>query len=285
MGFGSWFGLSSSQTDTGNRLLALAKEDEAAAAADPTAVEQPKKTKSTTPTVVEQVAETTVDRRARLRPKPGASTYVYGDVRNNGLLSILRQTNGLVFPNTPTISETHAVSYSQYSPTHSIAKFNSYDSTENVSLQVAGDFFVTNVTEAQYLLACIHFLRSVTKMDFGRTSKTAGTPPPVLLFSAYGNFMYNDVPVIIKAVNFTLEPDIDYIQVPLIGEKTDFKKDINEIRDFFNNLTVKSERVWVPQKLTISMTLEQQTTGEWLTNNFNLEEFKRGDLLTKGGLI
>src|SRR5574343_349438 len=121
------------------------------------------------------------DRRARLRPRPGAEDYVYGTLMT-GIMSILRETNGMVWSITPTITESHSVRYSSYDPVHSIAKFNCYERTENVTLQVSGNFFVSNPTEARYLMACIHFLRSVTLMDFGRTSATAGTPPPVLLF-------------------------------------------------------------------------------------------------------
>lgn len=262
---------------------------------DPTATQdfpaQSSTTQSTQPDSTRRLTSPTVssskniDRRARLRPKPGAESYVYGDATSTGLLSILRETNGLLFPSTPTINETHAVQYSSYSPTHSIAKFNSYERTDNVNIQISGDFNVTNATEARYLLACIHFLRSVTKMDFGATSQHAGTPPPVLLFSAYGNFMYNDIPVIIKGVNFTLEQDVDYIQVPIFGTSTDFGRDLLKVPDFYKIDTDKPERVWVPSRLTISLTLEQQTTGEWLINQFNLDSFKRGDLLTNGGII
>lgn len=242
---------------------------------------------TTSPTVTESSSKTqNMDRRARIRPKPGAETYVYGDAGGRGLLSVLRVTNGMVFPTTPTIAESHQVSYSSYSPTHSIAKFNSYERTENVNIQISGDFFVTNASEARYLLACIHFLRSVTKMDFGANSNTRGTPPPVLIFSAYGNFMYNDVPVIIKGAAFTLQPDIDYIQVPLSGiDDTMGGDNLKSASDFYRVDLSKPDRVWVPSKLSIALTLEQQTTGEWLTNHFDLNSFKRGGLLTKGGMI
>lgn len=233
-----------------------------------------------------QQAERNLDRRARIRPKPGAENYVYGDANNTqSLLSIFRQTNGMAFPTTPMIAESHSVQYSSYSPTHSMAKFNNFERTDNVVLQVSGDFFVTNATEARYMLACIHFLRSMTKMDFGRESVHRGTPPPVLLFSAYGNFMYNDVPVIIKSVNFTLEPDVDYIQVPLIGSIAKYGADLQLVKDFYTTDTKKADRVWVPSKLTISVALEQQPTAEYLTTKFDLNKFKRGDLLINGGLI
>lgn len=227
-----------------------------------------------------------MDRRARLRPKPGAETYVYGSAdTKGGLLSVLRYTNGMIFPTTPTISESHAVTYSAYSPTHTISKFNTYERTENVAINISGDYFVTNASEARYLLACIHFIRSVTKMDFGINSETRGTPPPVLLFSAYGNFMYNDIPVLIKGATFTMEPDVDYIQVPLFGNDSSMRGDMMSAQEFFRVDIDKPDRVWVPTRMTIALTLEQQTTPEWLINKFDLNSFKRGELLTKGGII
>lgn len=270
-----------------DRVLEVGKQQEVdAASGDATATTQGNKTNNNSEgNEVQPQPQRNLDRRVRLRPKTGAEGYVYGDDLQPGLLTVLRQTNGLVFPVTPTINETHSVSYTSHSPSHSISKFNNYENTDNVQLQIVGDFHVTNATEARYLLACIHFLRSVTKMDFGTQSETRGTPPPILLFSGYGNFMYNDIPVIVKNVNFSFESDIDYVQVPLSGTQQQFQQSYQGLEQFYQLDTDKEHRVWVPTKLTISMTLEQQTTPEWLTNEFNLEKFKRGELLTKGGLI
>ena len=225
-----------------------------------------------------------LDRRARLRPKPGAETYVYGDLQT-GILSVLRETNGMVWATTPSIAESHAVKYSSYEPVHSIAKFNNYERTDNVNLQVIGEFYVNNATEARYLLACLHFLRSVTLMDFGRSALAPGTPPPVLLFSAYGTHMYDDISVIVKNVSWTMPADVDYIQVPTSGKTQDFSYDLKSVSEFFiKKKTEESDRVWVPTKITISLTLEQQPTADWVSKEFNLNKFKNGEML-KGGFI
>ena len=193
-----------------------------------------------------------IDRRARLRPQIGSEEYVYSLMDNSkatlkqklankvlnmapaivqnighrllhtenvpaGLMSVLRATNGMVFTETPSISESQTVEYSSYDPVHSLARFNNYVRTQNASLRVTGTFHVTNATEARYLLACIHFLRSVIKMDFGRNAKNPGTPPPILLFSAYGAYMFNDIPVVIKSVSLDYSQEVDYIQVPMDG--------------------------------------------------------------------
>ena len=238
------------------------------------------------------------DRRVRIRPRPGGEDYVYGDNGGNtrGLLTVLRNTDGLIFPTTPTISVSQAAEYESVAPTHSIAAYNTFKSTKNTTINVSGDFFVGNSTEALYLLAATHFFRTVTKMDFGRTSKTRGTPPPVLLFSAYGNYQFNDIPVIVKSVSFDYRNDVDYIQVPVSGLYDTLDTDLYNIlageefayasQDFFQlGKTDKEEKVWVPQQMTFDISLEQQPTGEYVSKTFNLNSFKRGELLTRGGFI
>ena len=79
--------------------------------------------------------------------------------------------------------------------------------TPNASFQLTAVFTANTAKEAEYMLACIHF-RTATKSDFGaykdgirRTD--AGTPPPVLV-SGYGTEMFNNIPVVVRSVNFTL---------------------------------------------------------------------------------
>lgn len=275
--------------------------------------------KNTVNSAINGPANQPIDRRARLRPLPGSEEYVYSLMDNAsatlkqklankvlnmapdivqsighrllhtesvpaGLMSVLKSTNGLVFTETPNISETQAVEYSSYDPVHSLARFNNYVRTQNASLRVTGTFHVTNATEARYLLACIHFLRSVVKMDFGRNAINPGTPPPVLLFSAYGSYMFNDIPVIIKSVSLDYSQDVDYIQVPLDG--SDITKEYKAV-SFYQTQMDERNKVWVPTKMAISLQLEQQVAADWLTNEFNLQDFKSGNLLQrgKGGMI
>lgn len=222
-----------------------------------------------------------VDRRARLKPRDGAEQYVYGaQSEGQSLLNILRETNGLMWPTTPIINVTQSANYESLQPTHSIAAYNTFQSTANTEITVSGDFHVGNATDAYYLLACIHFLRVVTKMDFGRTSQTAGTPPPVLLFSAYGKFQFNDIPVIVKGTSFEYRDDVDYIQVPLESvQNFGYKNSLDPNNQFYDVFHEKENKVWVPQIMNINVLLEQQPTGNFVSREFNLNSFKRGDLL------
>ncbi len=287
------------------------------------------------------------DRRVRLRPKDAAATYVYGDLNQSqpSILTILRSTNGMVWNYTPTIRETRQVNYESQQPVHTNSGYNNYRNTNNTTLSVQGEFFAGTGAEAMYLLACITFLRSVTLMDFGRQAEkyhnpdfgVLGAPPPILLFSAYGRYMYNDIPVVVKSVSFDFAEDVDMIMVPLetqgstsvsagsaakgalssvIKGKANFQtiqqtamnsvkskiasvnslnvnvfnSKTSDINAFYNNIRVngiqnKENMVYVPQKMTISVQLEQQPTPDFMSKKFNLNAYKRGDLLRRGGFI
>ncbi|ECC6867683.1 hypothetical protein C7180_23680, partial [Salmonella enterica] len=61
-------------------------------------------------------------------------------------------------------------------------------------------------------------------------------------------------------------------------------------RAFFNNLRArglmnKENEVWIPQKLPVTIQLEEQPTSDYMTKEFNLNAFKRGALMRKGGFI
>lgn len=243
-----------------------------------------------------------IDRRVRLRPKDAAANYVYGDMGDKsspGILSILRETNGMVWNITPTIAENRIVNYDAEQPIHTNAGFNNYKNTANATYTVQGTFYANTGKEALYMLACMVFLRAMTMMDFGRTAAdsfnpdfaVAGAPPPVLLFSAYGRYMFNDIPVILKTVSFNYQDDVDYVQVPLDSSTDTINQNATSIRQFYQNIrsiggSVTPENdVYVPQKITISIQLEEQPTPNYMTKSFNLNSFKRGELIRKGGFL
>jgi len=244
-----------------------------------------------------------IDRRIRLRPRDGAANYVYGDISNAGqkqssILSFLRVTNGMVWNYTPIISEQRTVNYEMDQPVHTNSGYNNYKNTSNTVLTVQGSFYSNTAMEAMYTLACMHFIRSMTLMDFGRTAAISqnpdfavvGAPPPILLLSGYGRYIYNDIPVIIKSYSFSYPDDVSYIQVPVDTSMDGYDYSDSATRAYFENLrnvgTVNPQNeVWVPQKMTITLQLEQQPTPAFMTNKFNLNSFKRGEMLRKGGFI
>lgn len=156
------------------------------------------------------------NRRVTLKPKPAATSRVLG----NGLLNPLKETGGLVWPYTPTIQYSSEVDYQSIQTVHANQDFHVYSKTPAVTLTVEGDFTVQNQKEGQYALAAIHFLRTMSKMNFGENDPLAGTPPPVLLFNAYGQFVFHNLPVIVKGFNIAFGNDVDYVQVKAAGSTT-----------------------------------------------------------------
>ncbi len=244
-----------------------------------------------------------IDRRIRLRPKDAAAKYVYGTVSNAGtnqssILAMLQNTNGMVWNYTPIISEQRTVNYDTEQPVHTNSGYNSYKNTSNTVITIQGSFYASTGMEAMYTLACMHFIRSMSLMDFGRQAAVsqnqdfavAGAPPPVLLLSGYGRYVYNDIPVIIKSYSFSYPDDVSYIQVPVDTSTDGYNYGDSATRQYFENLrttgtTNPENEVWVPQKMTITLQLEQQPTPDFMTTKFNLNAFKRGELLRKGGFI
>jgi hypothetical protein len=153
------------------------------------------------------------NRRVILKPKPAAMSRVLG----NGLLNPLKETGGMIWPYTPSISSNMEVDYQNMATVHANQDFHVYSKTPAVQLQVNGDFTVQNQKEGQYAMAAIHFLRTVTKMNFGENDPLAGTPPPVLLFSAYGEFVFHNLPVIVKGFQIEFPDSVDYVQVQVSG--------------------------------------------------------------------
>lgn len=126
------------------------------------------------------------------------------------LLRPLWDAGGLIFPYTPSISITNSATYNELSTTHQNYQFNAYQSSRVSDIQITGDFSVEDGVQAKYWIAAVHFLRSVTKMFAGDTAY-AGNPPPVLNFSAYGDHVFRNVPVVVKSFTMTLPKDVNYI--------------------------------------------------------------------------
>ena len=168
------------------------------------------------------VTDASNDWRARLY-LPGMddgnnSVFSQGDI-----LKPIKNSNGLVFPYTPTITISHSATYTEQALTHQNYQFMAYQNSKVSEIQINGDFFVQDWNEAKYWIAAVHFLRSVTKMYAGN-NEYVGNPPPILKFSAYGEYVFKNIPVVVKSFTVTLPKEVDYISVdmnkPGPGEST-----------------------------------------------------------------
>lgn len=210
--------------------------------------------------VVSPATEPQNDLRARLRAKDNfrANNLIYA-----GPASILKNTGGMVWPYTPTITYSQDVTYSDMSPVHSNQEILAYNRTPATKLSISGNFTSQTTSEAQYNLGCIHFLRTVTKMSFGSSiDPQPGTPPPILIFEAHGAGLFKALPVVVTAFSITLPPDPDYITVNIYG----------------GGLSR------IPALFDISVSLTMQHSPKKL-REWSLDKFRSGSYLTSGGWI
>ena len=98
----------------------------------------------------------------------------------DGLLAPLQEasTGGhMVFPFTPTIIISHSAAYNTVAPIHNNYPFFAYQNSQVDAMTIVGQFYCQNSEEARYWMACLHYLRTMTKMDYGIGS--TGSPPPI----------------------------------------------------------------------------------------------------------
>lgn len=240
-------------------------------------------------------------RRVRLRPLPNAVNTIYG----NGLIAPLRNTNGMVWMYQPIISYQQGTTYTSIDLVHANTELYAYTRTNALRFTVDGKFSVQNQTEGVYALACIHFLRTVTKMWFGQNDTNAGTPPPILYFDAYGDYMFNKLPVIVNEFTIGLPDDVDYVPISQsylsTQGTTDSKGNANNTlgstpltaqtiptttnTNALSNTNLSGNNVWLPAVFNISVTMTVQQTPSNLRSVFNLDQFRSGQLMKQGGWI
>ena len=190
-------------------------------------------------------------------PKPGS-----GNTGDDNILGILYQTNGVLFPYTPSISVTQDVDYKTVDLVHSNYDINTYTRTPSVQLNVNAKFTVQNQYEGRYALAALHFFRTVSKMYFGNLDgDLAGMPPPILLFSGYGAYMFNELRVVVKAHSYTFDESVDMVDVK----------------------TADGLVTRLPSLFTVSVTLAVQQTPTAMRKDFSLDRFRTGELMRRGG--
>lgn len=150
------------------------------------------------------------DWRVRLRLAPNA-TYLY-NAEKPGILAPLKASDGVIFPYTPTITTAYNAEYESVDLTHSNYRGQFYKSSNTGDISLNGIFTAQDTTEAAYMLAVIHFFRSVTKMFYGQDAER-GAPPPLVYLSGFGPYQFNGHPCVVKSFNYTLPNDVDYVRV------------------------------------------------------------------------
>jgi hypothetical protein len=175
---------------------------------------------------------------------------------DNSYFSLLQNTDGVVFPYTPTISVTYKANYTASEGiVHSNFPFQSYKNSQVEDITIQADFTVQNNQEGLYWLAVMNFFRSATKMFYG-ASTPQGFPPVVCTLSGYGTMILPEVPVIIKSFQTDFKDSVQYIEVAALDGSTQF----------------------VPTVSTVTVTVSPMYNRE-LTRKFDLNKFAKGGLL------
>ena len=204
--------------------------------------------------------------RARLLIASNSTLLKVYEGEDNSILLPLKEFGGMIWPYSPNITISHNAMYGEYDITHTNYTQHYFQRSQPSEIQVDGQFTAQTQAEASYMLAVIHFLRIITKMNFGLNDKKRGTPPPVLYFSAYGDLIFNQVPVLVKNVAYTLPNDVDYVDHQM---DTDISG-----QEFWDNR--------LPSMMTISCTLGVQPPPNKMRAEWNMNDFKTGKLLRKG---
>jgi hypothetical protein len=255
------------------------------------------------------------DWRVKLRLAPGAN-YLY-NAPEPGILQPLKGT-GIIFPYTPTISTAYKANYSSYDLTHSNYKGYYYQSSAVEPVTLSCPFTAQSTPEAEYLLAVIHFFKSVTKMFYGQDAER-GTPPPLVYLTGLGEFQFNEHPCVVQSFTYDLPTDVDYIRARsqnvnnsnmlnkrqstnATGPGTTWGGGIlgNVLGGAINRLANaglpkgamntppapqsfgQNSPTYVPTKINISISLLPVQSRKQQSQQFSLRQYANGDLL-KGG--
>ena len=246
------------------------------------------------------------DWRVRLSLAPGAD-YLYKVTKGQaGILNPLQDTDGVIFPYTPSISVNYSASYDSIDLTHSNYKFHSYKSSSVDNITIGCDFTAQDTFEANYMLAVIHFFRSVTKMFYGQDQNPKpGTPPPLCYIYGLGAYQFDRHPIAITSFNYSLPSDVDYIRA---GTPTT-QPGVNVSTTPNNSSTGRqaalessglvagglgapatfptglfpvsgtAEPTYVPTKIQISISAIPIITRNDISNKFSLKDYATGKLL------
>ena len=136
--------------------------------------------------------------------------------KSSPVLAPLKDAGGLIFPYTPSINIQSSASYTQIPTVHTNYTFQAYKGSDPGTITITAPFNVEDATQGLYWIAAVHYLRSLTKMFSGSDPK-AGNPPPIVMLNGYGNYVFKNVPCVVKSFSTSLDKDCDYIGVEVVG--------------------------------------------------------------------
>ena len=249
------------------------------------------------------------DWRVRLSLAPGA-TYLY-NASPPGILQPLAATDGVVFPYMPKIDTNYKAEYDTYNLTHSNYRGYFYKSSYTDAVNLTATFTAQDSSEADYLLAVIHFFKSITKMFYGQDPER-GAPPPLVYLTGLGQYQFSAHPCVVNNFQLNLPNDVDYIRARSVNinganlltrrNKQDLPTNpvsgsVQRLQNLFSSQKINkgaidsrpapptlglNQPTYVPTKMDISLTLYPIQSRQQVSRQFSLKGYANGDLL-KGG--
>ncbi len=249
------------------------------------------------------------DWRVRLSLAEGAKYLYNADMP--GILAPLRHTKGVIFPYTPTVTVNYTANYDPTELVHSNYKIYQYRSSAVDSISINGDFTAQDTYEANYMLAVIHFFRSITKMFYGQdTSPINGTPPPLCYLHGFGAFAFDKHPLVITNFTCTFPNDVDYIRATTHDQTAGVNTEQSNVPDnssspqsarmnasgvqpggaagpvswslpeqSSNNTGGSVDPTYVPTKMSIQLSASPIISRNDVSRRFSLRDYASGKLL------
>lgn len=223
------------------------------------------------------------------------------------LLSVLGNNlfKGIRFPTTPSVFMSHSANYDSRAVIHNNYPYYAYQNSQVDSMTINGSFPVMNANDGQHWLATMHFLRTVTKMYYGG-GNNQGNPPPTCKLNGYGDYIFQNVPVIITNFTVDFRADVDYIGVsvdatetqnllpggtltqeqlpPLPGVQQGIQSNIDGNKTYspINQQVQTGSTNYVPTDSMITVQCVPIYSRNKISNDFNLKAFASGDLAKRG---
>ena len=254
------------------------------------------------------------DWRVKLSLADGAQ-YLYNDPdvksSQSSILWPLKQSRGVIFPYTPQIDTSYKAEYATYDLTHSNYRGYFYKGSSVEPVTISAMFTAQDTFEANYLLAVIHFFRSVTKMFYGQDAQR-GVPPPLVFLTGLGSYQFNGHPCVVSNFNYSLPKDVDYIRAKTAnvnGTNLLSRRDrqtqannpissaVTRLQNLFSSQGITKgatygykpsytvgldSPTYVPTKMDMTITLFPIQSRADVSQVFSLKDYATGSLLRRG---
>ena len=194
-------------------------------------------------------------------------------------------------------STAYRANYDPSELTHSNYKMFFYKNSSVDDISITADFTAQDTTDANYMLAVIHFFKSVTKMFYGKDeSPRAGTPPPLLYMSGFGAYQFDNHPLLLTNFGYSLPNDVDYIRAGSNskwgGTKIATATTGSSTRLSSSNLNAGGtpppatfaglgngdDVTYVPTKISMTLTFVPVVTRNDISNKFSVKDYATGKL-------